>query len=443
MSQKSDWRKAKRRAHGLGCMFRRGKTFYGRIVIDGKVIARSLGTGDERKAKAAFVEFLRPYELGNREKALAGLQVRLGGVREEIRAFNDAKPALSLADAFTAYRASRERPDTGAATLAMYESQWDRFTRWTAQNAPDATEMRHITRAIAERFADALAAEMSPNTFNKYITLFKRLWGVLGGAARVTENPWEKIRPRTVQTHTRRELTIDELRRVCEAVTGEMRTLFAVGIYTGLRLGDCALLDWGAVDLTRGFVSVIPRKTARHANGKPVIIPIHSTLAAMLAEIPPRARVGYLMPETARLYQHDAAALTGKIQRTFEGCGIRTQHRAGKDTRARVDVGFHSLRHTFVSMAANAGVPLALIQSIVGHSNPIMTRHYFHESETALKNAVAALPDVGGMQAPQDTSNAAAGCFRAIGATLDGMTRAELEAARAEIARRLDSMPTE
>lgn len=438
----ANWRKAKRRAHGLGCMFRRGKTFYGRLVIGGRVIVRSLGTGDERKAKAAFVEFLRPYELGNREKALAGLQVRLGGVREEIKAFNDAKPALALADGFTAYRASRERPDTGADTLAMYESQWRRLVSWTAENAPDAKEMRQFNRALAERFADALAAEMSPNTFNKYMTLFRRVWDVLGELARTDENPWAKIRPRTVRTFTRRELTIDELHRVCGGLSGEMRTLFAVGIYTGLRLGDCALLEWGAVDLARGFVSVIPRKTARHANGKPVIIPIHATLAAMLNETPRTARVGYLMPETAALYQRDKAALTDRIQRTFERCGIRTTSKAGTDARARVEVGFHSLRHTFVSMAANAGVPLALIQSIVGHSNPVMTRHYFHESEAALKNAVAALPDVGATQTPPDGSKPVAARLDGLAAMLDGMTRAELEAARDEIARRLDSLPT-
>ena len=38
-----------------------------------------------------------------------------------------------------------------------------------------------------------------------------------------------------------------------------------VRIYTGLRLGDCALLEWGHIDLARGFISVIPRKTAVQA----------------------------------------------------------------------------------------------------------------------------------------------------------------------------------
>lgn len=53
---------------------------------------------------------------------------------------------------------------------------------------------------------------------------------------------------------------------------------------------------------------------------------------------------------------------------------------------------FHSLRHTFVSFAANAGVPLHIVQSIVGHESTAMTRHYYHENIAALKSAVAAIP---------------------------------------------------
>ena len=42
--------------------------------------------------------------------------------------------------------------------------------------------------------------------------------------------------------------------------------------------------------------------------------------------------------------------------------------------------------------AANAGVPLHIVQSIVGHESTAMTRHYYHENLDALKSAVAAIP---------------------------------------------------
>ena len=72
---------------------------------------------------------------------------------------------------------------------------------------------------------------------------------------------------------------------------------------------------------------------------------------------------------------------------------------AGRSRRSVV-ASFHSLRHTFVSLSANAGVPLAAVQAIVGHTSTAMTRHYYHENEDALRRAVDAIPAIGARNAP-------------------------------------------
>lgn len=49
---------------------------------------------------------------------------------------------------------------------------------------------------------------------------------------------------------------------------------------------------------------------------------------------------------------------------------------------------FHSLRHAYVSLHAEAGTPQAMIQANVGHSNPSMTAYYTHVGgEAAFKAA--------------------------------------------------------
>ena len=60
--------------------------------------------------------------------------------------------------------------------------------------------------------------------------------------------------------------------------------------------------------------------------------------------------------------------------------------------RAVLEVGFHSLRHTYVSLHAESGTPAGIIQANVGHSNPAMTRHYTHVSETAALEYAQRLP---------------------------------------------------
>ena len=47
-----------------------------------------------------------------------------------------------------------------------------------------------------------------------------------------------------------------------------------------------------------------------------------------------------------------------------------------------------------IALAANAGVPLPVVASIVGHSSTAMTRHYYHENEEMLRQAVAAIPSL-------------------------------------------------
>ena len=103
-------------------------------------------------------------------------------------------------------------------------------------------------------------------------------------------------------------------------------------------------------------------------------------------------------------------------------------------------------------MSITLSVPLAVVQSIVGHSTVEMTRHYFHEQEGALVSAVAALPDVtadasetaqgagdgaGCADVLPDGAEGVEGRFRAVCAILDGMDADGLRRVRVEIERRL------
>ena len=60
--------------------------------------------------------------------------------------------------------------------------------------------------------------------------------------------------------------------------------------------------------------------------------------------------------------------------------------------RTTSSLSFHSLRHSFVSALANAGVARELRQKLSGHSDERShARHTHHELET-LRAAVAKLP---------------------------------------------------
>lgn len=380
------------RGKGEGTLKLRGGIYHAQVTINGKTYYRSTKTGNLREAKANLAKFVALFSAENKKAILKNISLRLQGIQGEIDEAEAQKPALSIADAWNAYERATNRPDSGPRTLSGYEGQYKIFENWIKEKHPNTIELRHVTQDIANEFISHIGASRSANTYNKYKTFLNCFWEVLKETGKLTINPWSKIRRKIDIGHSRRELTVEELCRVINSAVGEMKTLFAIAIYTGLRLGDCVLLEWGHVDLARNIISIIPRKTARHMHGKPTMIPIHPVLASVL--IKSGNRTGYILPELAELYKRRPDALTYRIQKHFHNCGIKTTAEKTSGKYNRVDVGFHSFRHTFVSLSANAGVPLAFVQAIVGHSTPAMTAHYFHKDENALRSATAAIPDV-------------------------------------------------
>jgi hypothetical protein len=66
----------------------------------------------------------------------------------------------------------------------------------------------------------------------------------------------------------------------------------------------------------------VPNKIARRG-GKPVIVPIHPELLAMLSGIPAGKRGEFVLPDTAALYAHRGGDVTNLVQAHFKACGIR------------------------------------------------------------------------------------------------------------------------
>ena len=82
-------------------------------------------------------------------------------------------------------------------------------------------------------------------------------------------------------------------------------------------------------------------------------------------------------------------------------------------------------------MSANAGAPLAVVQSLVGHSSPTMTMHYYHGTTDAARAAVNALPsllEADGARSADDRADAPAGRVAALCAIAREMTDGELAA---------------
>ena len=383
---------------------------------------------DKKKAEAERKRIMAPYSAGSRVEALKAIKAKLREAEDEqSHAIEEANPPLLLKDSWQAYMDSPERPQgSGELTLKRYRGHHDRFCEWVQKTDLDMQYMRDITPAVARSYSvDLTRAGFGPNTYNKHIGFLKLLFRVLADEARTRVNPFEKVKSKELKPNSRRELTIQELAAILDTADGELSLLLYLGAATGLRLGDCATLQWKEVDLTKRVIRRIPNKTAK--KGQQVLVGIPPALHAILSETPKTRRKGDALPNLATKYARDVAIVTNAVKDHFLDCGIDvhakgTGHRikrkdSGEPERkaetgkviledtgkpAIVEVGFHSLRHTYVSLHAERGTPQAIIQANVGHASPAMTRHYTHISEATAIEVAAALPAFRGEQAAKD-----------------------------------------
>jgi len=394
--------------HRTGYLFKRNGNFYVQWNVNGKRFTKALRDNEgnaistRREADEAQAKLMASFTVADEAEALQSIAAKLEGRKAELARIQDSQtPLVAIATAWADYMATPNRPDSGETTLRQYAFQYKAFADWIAEKHPEAPALRDVTREIAEDYAGQMNhGRFSASTYNKHLNLLTLVFRVLKDKARLSGNPWQDIQRKRIIAQGRRELTMDELRNVCQSAKGELRVLLAVGVYSGLRLGDCATLRWAEVDLPRNLIRRIPNKTARR-NPKPVIIPVHPILRDMLAETALEKRGEFVLPETAETYLRRTDMVTDMVQRHFEACGIKSHKRGTGENgkRAVVEVGFHSLRHTFVSLCRESNAPLAVVESIVGHSNPAMTRHYTHVGEVAAGRAVAALPSILGTAA--------------------------------------------
>lgn len=385
-----------------------------RVGIGGKRYCRSTRTTDREQAERVLQRFLAPFGLGNNR--------------------------LPLADVWLEYVKSPNRNELANATLNGKRQVWMQFAKWMEHFYLPVKDLAGITSDMIAEYLACVRAEVCASTYNTRVCVLREIFHVLAAKAGLEYDPWEGVRLRPDDSHSRRELTMDELKRLLDAakkVDGECHTLFLIGIYTGLRLGDCCRLDWSQINLAQGVIQLVPRKTRRH-HQRMVTIPIHPTLGRALLECNVRMceygnekmrnceneeivacengeqsdnsslshssnsafscshnltlHSGPVLPTIADAYAHAHWRVNHMLKRIFKAANITTSVKLEGRKHRTPEATFHSLRHTFVSFAANAGVPLHIVQSIVGHESTAMTRHYYHENLTALKSAVAAIP---------------------------------------------------
>jgi integrase len=191
-------------------------------------------------------------------------------------------------------------------------------------------------------------------------------WGVYDGPI-----PTEGLVMPKLDNARTRFLTQDEAVKLLQAVMARSKTWHDVAflsLHTGMRKSEVLKLRREHLDFGVGRILVKNAKTGSRT------VPITAEVLPLLEALAPALPDALLF---TRRGGDPHAEISSDSDESFVRAVDDCELNQGV-TDSRHKVVFHTLRHTYCSWLAMAGVPLFTIGELVGHSSTQMTKRYSH-----------------------------------------------------------------
>ena len=358
---------------GRDGLHRRGNVFGFRYKDpDGVWRERSTGASDRKEARDERKRFLEDLEKGIVPTHMKAW--RLGVAAEWWKEYREPRIARST------WEAERYR--------------LDHFVRILRNKKLEEISSRDLDDYVTERLKDGITV----STVNKEVWS----WGLILKKAKLWRRLKDDYKPLKAQaSDIGRALTRAELRHLVEVA--ETNTSWEAAFYgsvlaanTGLRSGEIKKLHLGDIDLERRALRIRRKDAKTDASARQVELNLDAMRAVTRLILRARS-LGSSEPTDRLMPKH--------LSRIAHG---RSKGARGYDTHAPQaywdtawhslttkagfpGLRFHDLRHTFITHMVEAGVPLGVIQSVVGHISSRMVRHYTHVTTGATRKAVEIL----------------------------------------------------
>ncbi len=330
-------------------------------VSDGKIEDISLRTCDKQAAERKRSDLIR-----QREHEKVGL-IPSQAVRDAAQ-----RPLTEHLEDFLGDMERRARSDKHMANLEFRIGKVIADCGW--QEIKDAT-------------ADSFQAwrrkqDFSAKTVNDYLEETRCFFNWLVKHGRAAVNPLvvvEKVDKQGQSTRERRAFTDDEIRRLL-AIAENRKPVYLMAVNTGLRRSELASLQWGdlVLDAVAPFVRV---RASTTKNGKAAEMRLRREVVVELQNLKTTEVTDgdLVFPKFPRIE---------RFRRDLEKAGI-----AYVDAQGRY-ADFHSLRKTFGTNMARAGVPSRVAMALMRHSDRRLTDQiYTDENLLGTWSAFDKLPD--------------------------------------------------
>lgn len=309
-------------------------------------------------------------------------------------------------------RGYKEQTDLTAKSLRMYEEKYRKYI------APAIGTMR--LRDVRDIHLQEIMNRQAGRSFShatKLRLVMQELFRQAYRSRLISFDPAEGLRLPKCVRHSCRSLTEEERAHLLEVAREHPSGLWVLLIlYTGLRPGEAAALQWKDVDFERNEIHVTKAVESGSNRIKPPKtpagvrdIPMRQELRRLLAEVqgepfqllfPTREGTVRSPSSVRRLWTSFAHALDLHMG-AVEADGKIIEHAIAPD------LTLYCLRHTFCTDLQRAGVAINVAKELMGHSSIAVTADiYTHRDRTLLHETVSCLDKFDSRTRADDTPGA-------------------------------------
>ncbi len=228
--------------------------------------------------------------------------------------------------------------------------------------------LKSITSFHVEKYKLKRVEGVSPATVNRDLACMKHMFNLAIKWGKTTKNPVKEVKMFKVKNRRLRFLSEEEVQRLIECCSEQLRSVVIIAIYTGMRKSEILNLGWSDIDFSRRLIMIDDSKS-----GSPRQIPINDLLMKTLL--------------TLRSHSSSHYIFLNKHEKPYKD--VRTAFNTVLKKARLKGFTFHDLRRTFASHLVMSGVDLVTVKELLGHKTiQITVNRYSYLSEKHKLKAV-------------------------------------------------------
>lgn len=350
-------------------LYKRGKVWWVKYQVDGKVYRRSTGTGKYTEAESWVKAIRTAAKMPTYEEAVEVLKMLYKRPVEGMVAIDDIWTKYEQLARAVGKLHVKEK------TLTDRRNNLRRFVGWLKTEAGTIRTAEAVSGAIAAKYAENLSRiGLSTKTRANTIGNLSLVWEMLEKVSPSIRNPWANLAPADTDRKRLSAFSPEQETRILEAaktIGKDWWSVCMVARHTGLRYGDVATMKWGEIDIAAKTIRKKPSKTEKY--GIAVTLPITDPILEALEAADGYGERGnpdaWVFPLHGTLYGKRGKSVQAMLnfREVLDEAGVEG------------DYTFHSWRHTVATRLAASGIGVETRKRILGHTRDETAARYDHD----------------------------------------------------------------